>query len=464
MKLRLLLITTIVLFLLNSFSVLAQEQPNSDIKVRQIQVQTQVLKKVLVLDMNMMILPGTAEYLASGITKAKDEGYSLIVVKLNTPGGMLSSSQNMIESIFKSDTPIVVYVSPTGGVAASAGVFITMAGNIAAMAPGTSIGAAHPVQGDGKNIESDMRAKAENMTTAMIRSIAEQRGRNIAWAEKSVKESSSLTEGEALKENVIDIVADDLNDLFKKIEGRKTKINNKEITLSGFITPNGNLNTEVTHFQQSIRVKAVNLIANPNIMALLWLGATTGIAAELYHPGLIFPGVFGAICLILALAMGDVIPITQGAIFLLAFGSLLIGAELFFPSGILAVGGIVSIILGLIYFVDVSKAPDISIALESFIPALAFLGGLAFLVIYKLVQSRKLPLNTGMEGLIGQSVVVIREVGDNNEKSEGKIGKVKVNGEIWDAVTGDGVKILVGESAKVVGSVKDRLILKIERS
>ncbi|MCB0318390.1 MAG: ATP-dependent Clp protease proteolytic subunit, partial [Bdellovibrionales bacterium] len=168
---------------------------------------------IAVMDMDMMILPGTQGYLEDTIKSAEDNNAKLIILTLDTPGGMLNTTQEMIQKIFSSKVPIVIYVSPTGASATSAGVFLTLAGHIAAMAPGTTIGAAHPVAGDGKDIEGDMRAKAENSTISMVKAISEQRGRNVKWAEQAVKESSSITEKEALSLKVVDLVADDLDEL-----------------------------------------------------------------------------------------------------------------------------------------------------------------------------------------------------------------------------------------------------------
>lgn len=409
------------------------------------------IEHVAVVDLNMMILPGTSEYLKTSIEKASQEEAKIVVVKINTPGGMLTSSQEMIQAIFNSDIPVAIYVAPSGGSAISAGVFITIAGHIAAMAPGTSIGAAHPVQGNGKDIEGDMRHKVENITSAMVKSIADQRGRNIAWAEKSVKESSSLTEKEAIKEGVIDFIATDIDDLLSKSVNKIVTIKGNKVTLGDYSKL-----TKV-NYEMSLRQKAVNTFANPNIAALLWLGATTGIGAELYHPGLIFPGVFGAICLILALAVSDVLPVTQTGILLIVLGGLLIGAELFVTSGILAIGGIISLILGLIYFIDVSKAPEMRLALEYFIPLAVGLGGFLLFVIYKLIQSKELPLNTGFEWLIGKEGKALNGFIDGN-------GKIFVNGEIWNAQNEqEGIQIADGDLVKVVRCDREKFLLYITK-
>ncbi len=400
--------------------------------------------------MDALILPGTAEYLLQGLEEAEGVGAKMVVVRLNTPGGMLTSSQAMVQALLRSKVPVAVYVSPSGGTATSAGVFITLAGHLAVMAPGTSIGAAHPVSSDGKNIEGDMRAKIENTTVAMVRSIAEQRGRNTSWAEKAVKESSSLTDTEAIKEGVVDFSASDISELLNKAAGREVVVAGNKIRLENYSA------LPRIERQLSWRQRMVNFLGNPNIVALLWLGATTGLGAELYHPGLIFPGVIGAICLVLALAVSDVVPLTYGGMLLIMLGGVLIGAELLIPSGILGIGGVVSLVLGLIYLVDVERAPDVRLALEFLIPAAVGLASLFLFIAYKLIQSRKMPLNTGYEGLIGAEGRAATDINPS--------GKIFINGEIWRADLEAGAQVISkGDTVKVLGQVSGKLRLLVRR-
>ena len=313
---------------------------------------------VAVLSMDMMILPGTQSYLEESIARAGREGAKIIVVNLDTPGGVLLTSQEMVQAILNSPIPIVIYVSPSGSTATSAGVFITMAAHIAAMAPGTSIGAAHPVTGEGKDIEGDMRKKAENMTIAMVKAISEQRGRNIKWAEQSVKESSSATAEEALKENVIDLLANDITSLLESIAGKKIKLGSQELELEDYS------NLPRIEYEIATRDKVINVLANPNVAALLWMGATTGLSLEIYNPGAILPGVVGLICLVLALQVSQVIPISQSGILLLVLGAALIIADFFVGSAVLAVGGIIALAFGAVYLIDVSQAPGLEVSTE----------------------------------------------------------------------------------------------------
>ncbi|RIL08388.1 MAG: serine protease [Proteobacteria bacterium] len=403
---------------------------------------------VAIIDMNMMILPGTQAYLTESIERAEKEGAKALIVKLDTPGGMLETSQEMIQKIFESPVPIIIYVSPNGATATSAGVFITLAGHVAAMAPGTSIGAAHPVMGDGKDIEGDMRTKAENMTIAMVKSIAERRGRNVTWAEKAVKESASITAKEALQLGVVDIMAEDIDDLLKRIKGKEFKIDNKTVQMADLSA------LPRQEFEISFKQRFTNVLANPNVAALLWLGATTGISLELYNPGAILPGTIGLICLILALAVSQIIPINQAAIALMAFGAILIGAELYKGTVILGLLGLICIVLGAVYLVDVGQAPGLSVALEFIVPVAIMFAAFLFWVAYNSFRVARKQVTTGLEGLIGE----IGEATSNIATS----GKVFVNGEYWNACVPTGL-IEKGAKVKVV-SVKDGLTLEVAKS
>jgi membrane-bound serine protease (ClpP class) len=401
---------------------------------------------VVVLDMSMMILPGTSNYLTAGIATAVELEAPLIIVRLNTPGGLLDTSQEMVQAIFASPVPIGMYVSPTGGTATSAGVFITLAGHVAAMAPGTSIGAAHPVAGDGKDIEGDMRAKAENMTAAMVKSIAEQRGRNAGWAERAVRESISVSEPEALKLGVVDLVAKDIPELLTRIKGRTVKmVDQKSTVLDDYSA------LPLVPFEMPLRDRVINTFAHPNVVALLWLGATTGLSLELYNPGAVIPGVVGVICLILALAVGQIIPLNVGAIMLLVVGALLIGAEMFFPSFILGIGGIVALALGALYLIDGGAAPGLAVDPAIVLPPAVLLGALMLAVVAVATRTFRRRAVTGAVGLIGQRGRALENFTS--------AGKVFVNGEIWRATAASGI---VEKDATVeVVRLVDRLTVEV---
>lgn len=407
---------------------------------------------VAVIDMKMMIAPGTLAFLEKSLEKAETDGAKALIVKLDTPGGMLNTTQEMTQTIFSSKIPIFIYVAPSGGAAISAGVFITLAGHIAAMSPGTSIGAAHPVTGEGKDIEGDMRAKTENMTIAMVKSISEQRGRNVEWAEKAVKDSSSATDEEALKLKVIDIVATDVGDLLKQAAGKKVTIGKDEIELGDY----SGLRREI--YEIEFRDKMVNVLANPNIAALLWLGATTGLSLELYNPGAIFPGVVGIICLILALAVSQIIPISQGGVLLMIVGALLIGAEIYVGSGILGFGGLIAMVLGALYLVDVTQAPGMAVSPEIVIPLAVVMGGTLLYVMSVVLRDLKGRRVTGKEGMIGMIGRVVDPVTSDDE------GRVFLNGEYWKAVLAEGEEgELTPDTDIVVVAEQSGLVLEVKR-
>lgn len=405
---------------------------------------------VAVITMDMMILPGTGAYLSASIKEAHASGAKILIVLLNTPGGMLQTSQEMVQELLNAPLPVVIYVHPGGGTATSAGVFITLAGHVAAMAPGTSIGAAHPVAGDGKDIEGDMRAKAENMTIAMVRSISQQRGRNVEWAEKSVKDSDSITEREALKLGVIDVIADDIPALLKAVAGLKVSIQNEERTLGDYSA------LPVKDIPMSLRDQGINVLANPSIAALLWLGATTGITMELYNPGTIFPGMVGAICLVLALLVSSVIPISHGGLVLLILGALLMALEVYVGSGILGVGGLIALTLGALYLIDVSQAPGMAVSLEVIIPTVLVMAGFLFYIATQVGKTFSRPLETGSEGIIGDEGVAAENIATT--------GRVFINGEYWRAERSPTEDRIIEKGARiVVESVQEGLVVVVRR-
>ena len=385
-------------------------------------------KRVLFVEMKMAILPGTAEYLKEAIEFASSDNIDLIVVQLATPGGMITTTQDMVQDIFKSPVPIVVYVGPSGASATSAGVFITMAGHVAAMAPGTSIGAAHPVRGGGEDIKGDMGKKVENMAAALARSISEKRGRNSAWAERAVKKSSSLTVDEAIKKGVVDIKAEGLDELMVKLNGREVLVGDARITLTGFQNP------IVVNFSQSLRLRVLNFLSDPTVAGILWLGATTGLAVELYHPGLILPGVVGAVCLVLALISMQILPLSTGAIVLIVFGVLLALAESFVPSGVLGLGGLVEILVGMLYLVDTGQAPGLHVQIAYIIPFLIIFAAVIGAVVWSLIVVRR------HKPIVGYSTLLNRE-GEVTTTFESGVGAVRVAGEIWRAECAESLEV-----------------------
>jgi membrane-bound serine protease (ClpP class) len=403
---------------------------------------------VAIIDMNMAIMPGTQGYLEKSIERAHAEGAKILIVKINTPGGMLGTTQKMVQAMFESPVPIVMYVGPTtGSTATSAGVFLTLAGHVAAMGPGTSMGSAHPVSSDGSDIQGDMRKKAEEMAIALVKSIAERRGRNVKWAEEAVRDSSSVTDQEALSKGVVDLVASDVGDLLKRVKGKKVTLKGGEVLELGDYSMLPRIN-----YQMSVQDSFLNLLANPNIAALLWLGATTGISLEIYNPGALIPGVMGVICLILALLVSQMIPVSYGAVALLVVGGMLIAAELYITSGVLGFAGIVALVVGSLTLIDGSQAPDLRVNIEYILPIAGLLGGCMLLAVRSVVKAANRQVSTGKEGLIGMA-----------GQARGRLspsGMIFVNGELWSAVLKDG-EVADRSSVRVV-AVLEGLKLLVE--
>jgi membrane-bound serine protease (ClpP class) len=287
-----------------------------------------------------VINPVAAEYVQDAILTAQERQAQALLIRLDTPGGLDTSMRLIIKDITGATVPVIAYVSPSGGRAASAGVFITMAAHVAAMAPGTNIGAAHPVAMGGGEMDKTMREKVENDSAAYIKSIAEQRGRNAAWAENAVRKSVSATEKEALKLKVIDLVADDVPALLKMVNGRTVTLTTGSVTLR--------TDSSVIHdYPMSLRLNLLKALSDPNIAYILMTVGTIGLMAELYNPGAILPGIVGAISLILAFYSFQSLPVNYAGLLLMALGILFFILEASVTSyGLLAIGGVISMLLG----------------------------------------------------------------------------------------------------------------------
>ena len=295
------------------------------------------------------INPATASYLDDALASATADGASALVIELDTPGGLLSSAQKIVKSILAAPLPVIVYVAPSGASAASAGTFITEAANVAAMAPGTTIGAAHPVEEGGEDIKGEMGQKMENFTATFARTIAQQRGRNEDWVEQAVRHSIAIGEREALAKNVIDIVAPDLRSLLTQATGRKVQVAGQTVTLAL-------ADATVRRVRMTPGQKLLDTLADPNIVYLLLMGGLIGLYFEFAHPGVIFPGVAGAICLLLALASFQVLPVNLTGLLLIFLGVGMLISEAFVTSyGILGLGGVTAFVIGSLFFIDTSK-------------------------------------------------------------------------------------------------------------
>jgi len=394
-----------------------------------------------------IINPPMAEYLVRAINEAEDTRADLIVISLDTPGGLDESMRQIVKRELNSTVPVCVYVSPHGARAASAGVFITLAAHIAAMAPGTNIGAAHPVAIGKEKMDSTMIEKVTNDAVAYLKSIAASRGRNTDWAEKAVRKSISSTEEEALKEGVIDIVANDLDELLEKVNGMKIKIDKKELILR-LEEP-----LKIITVEMGLREKILSVLSNPTIAYILLLLGFYGIFFELSHPGAIFPGVMGAICLILAFYAFQTLPVNYAGIILILLAMILFVAEVKIQSqGLLGLGGAISFLLGSIMLFkgggEVFRISPGTIVLATLLTTLFFLW-----VIAKAVQAMKKHPETGKEGLLGIEGIA-------RTKITPKGGTVFVHGELWKAISDEDIE--KGTKVKVIG-VKG-LTLKVKKT
>ena len=381
------------------------------------------------------INPATADYIFEALQVARAREAQALLIELDTPGGLLDSTKSIVKEILGATVPVIVYVAPSGAGATSAGVFVTLAGHVAAMAPGTNIGAAHPVGGQGENVTGDMAEKVENFAVSLSRTIAQQRGRNVEWAERAVRESVSITEREALDLKVIDLIANDVNDLLQKIDGREVEVAGRTVRLA-------TAGAAIERQDMRLRQKVLNILANPNLAYLLMMAGILGLYVEFTHPGVFFPGVAGAICLLLALAALQVLSINYTGLVLILLGVALLVGELFLPSfGVLGVGGLIAFVLGSLLLFD---TPESTLMLDRSVIAGAalVLGGFTFVVGWLVVRTQRRRSAVGLEGMIGE-IGEVRRTAD----SAGKV-KVFVHGEYWDAIAEEPVQ--VGAEVEVV--------------
>jgi len=404
---------------------------------------------VAVIDIDGAITPVTARLLAAAVERAQAERAQALVVQLNTPGGLERSMRTMAQTILNAEIPIIVYVAPTGARAASAGVFITMAAHVAAMAPATNIGAAHPVTVGGE-MGKEMAKKAANDAAAFARSLAAERGRNVEWAEKAVRASVSVTEREAVKLKVVDLIADNLQDLLAKVDGRTVKTTRGAVTLE-------TRNAAVKRIEIRFRDRFLALITDPNIAYILMMVGMLGIFFELQNPGVVLPGVIGGISLILAFFAFQSLPINWAGVLLILFGVSLLIAEIKIVShGVLTIGGVVAMILGSFMLYE---APEVGfrVSWTVIIPTVGAMAGLIAWAVSAGVRAMMKPSVTGPEGMIGRLAVARSVLGP----AGGPDGQVQVDGEIWRAVA-DGGAIPAGEKVRV--TAVDGLTLTVSRA
>ncbi|RLA95961.1 MAG: nodulation protein NfeD [Deltaproteobacteria bacterium] len=397
-----------------------------------------------VINVSDSINPGTAEFIEKAIKKSETDGAACLVIKLDTPGGLVTSMKRIVKAILNSEVPVVVYVAPSGAQAASAGTMITLAAHIAAMAPGTNIGAAHPVGPSGKDVEKTMSEKIVNDLVAFTKSIAAQRKRNLKWVEKAIRKSESITASEALKLKVIDIVAKDMDELIKKIDGRKVKLIDKTVVLKVKELP-------LVTIEETFRDKILRTLSNPNIAYILMMIGLAGLYFELAHPGAILPGVIGGIALILAFFAFQTLPVNYAGFLLIALAIIFFILEIKVTSyGMLSIAGVVSLILGSLMIFP-GKQDYLRISYQVLVPTVIAVS-LFFVTVASLAFKAQIAKpRTGTAGLIGEVGEVMEVRGDRL--------KVFVHGEIWNAESSEPVN--VGEMVKVVGV--ENLKLRIQR-
>jgi membrane-bound serine protease (ClpP class) len=395
---------------------------------------------VPVVELDGVIHAVTAAYVVKAIDDADAAGAPLLVIQLNTPGGLDTSMRQIVDRMLNCKTPVAVFVGPSGARAASAGFIITISADIAAMAPGTNIGAAHPVSGLGK-MDEVMSKKVTSDAAAYIRSKAERRGRNVELAEKAVVESMSFTEKEALDDGLIDLVVRDVPELLAELDGREVR------RFDG--------TTVVLHLESEKPVEVtmdwrqaiLSTIATPEILFLLLLGALAGLGTEISHPGLIFPGVLGVFCLVLFLFASQIIPVNWAGVLLIILAVVLFIAEVKVTSyGLLTVGGLVAMVLGAMMLVD-SSVPALRIDLWTLIPIVLVFAAFTIALVRLVVQAQLRRATTGMDGLVGRPGEAWTDLDPE--------GWVIVQGERWKAraeervAKGDPIEVVSGDGLRL---------------
>jgi membrane-bound serine protease (ClpP class) len=397
-------------------------------------------ERIVVVEISGAINPVVAEFVTDEIAEANRAGEELIVIRMDTPGGLDTSMRQIIKGILNSRVPVATFVGPSGSRAASAGTFITIASHIAAMAPGTNIGAAHPVNlmggGGGGKQSSTMESKVVQDASAYIRSLAEKRGRNAHWAELAVTQSLSISAEEAKRLAVIDLIAFNVEALVLALDGREVKVDSRTVVLK-------TEGKEIVYHAMNKRQQILDTISNPNVAYILMMLGLVGLYFELSNPGLILPGVIGGISMILALYAMQTLPINYAGLLLIVLGLVLFIAELnVMTFGLLSAGGVISILLGSLMLID-SEDPAMQISKSVLLPTLGVFTLVSLGILYLATKSQRHRAVSGVEGLIGSQGIVKADLDFS--------GSVLVHGEIWNAESD--VKIEAGEQV-VVDSVQ----------
>ena len=381
-------------------------------------------EKVCLIKINGAIGPATASYISRSIGEAQSQNAQCLIIQLNTPGGLLDSTQVIVQQLLASPVPVVVYVAPIGATATSAGCFITLAASVAAMAPATTIGAAHPVtigggipSGNGQKPDDTMKQKLENFAVSYIEAIAAKRNRNVEWARSAVRESASIPVDKALELKVIEIIAKDLSDLQQQLNGRV--VEGKELKTAG---------VQVMEIATSASEKIFQLLWRPEVMFVLMLVAIYGIIGEISTPGAILPGVVGAIALVLVLYMAAILPINVTGLLLIGLAFALFVFDVFAPThGVLTVGGIVAFLIGSLMLFN-RDDPLFRLSLAYIIPATIITALFFAFIMGKGLRAQFLPIKAGKETMVGKTVAAFTPI-------DAAGGKVFVEGEYWNAVS-----------------------------
>ena len=417
----------VCLFMLAFFSrtavIRAQEESGSQV----------VRPRVEVAIVNGMIGPVSAEFIEEALERAQKSGARLLIIQLDTPGGLLGATRDIVKGLLGTRLPVAIYVAPSGSRAGSAGLFITMAAHVAAMAPGTNIGAAHPIivgpgGGGGGDSTSVLDEKILNDTRAFIKTITDHRDRNIAWADSAVRFSVSITEKEALERGVIDLIAESVQALVDSLDGRTIALSPSDSTVLALSS------AEIVTYEYNWRYKILDRLSDPNIAYILMLIGLAGLYFELSNPGLILPGIAGGISLILAFFAFQTLPINYAGVLLIIFAVILFIVEIKVPSfGLLTLGGIISMLLGSIMLfkgVPSPTMPEVQVSWSVLLPSVVATALFFIFVVGKAVQAQRKKVTTGDKGLVG-------EEGEARTRLAPK-GKVFVHGEIWKATSAEG--------------------------
>ena len=403
---------------------------------------------VVAAEIDALIHPVSAEFIAQTISRADDEDADLVVLILRTPGGLVDSTRDINTSIIEAETPVVVYVGPSGTRAASAGFLITIAADVAAMAPGTHIGAAHPVSGSGQAMDETAAEKAASDVAAYARSLASQRERNVELAEKAVTDSQSFTEREALEAEppLIDLVAADLDALIDQLDGREVKRwDGDTVTLR-------TAGARVEQVEMNWRQRLLSAVAHPQVAVLLFSLGTLGLTIELWNPGAILPGIVGGLCLLLAFFAFQILPINYVGLLLILFGLALLVAEMLTATyGLLATGGLVAMVLGALMVID-SPAPELQLGWPFILPSMLALGLIVMLLTRLGVRSQLTRPVTGRSGMLEQPGRTTEPI------PAGGAGTVLAHGELWSATSDE--EIGADEPVRVVAVEGMRLVVK----